>query len=94
MTGAWPKLLGGLVVWAAHFLTLYAIGEWGAERAAERWAVLGASLVALSAIGWLLLKVARDDRDTQFDRWRRSTSLLGIGLAAIAIIWQTLPAAF
>jgi hypothetical protein len=91
MKGGWFLLLGGLLVWAAHFLALYIIGEaLGASRAA-RVTIIALSLIAVAADGTIAYHISGRSAETGFERWRRSVVLIGAGLSAIAIVWQTLP---
>lgn len=94
MRGVWPRLLGGLIVWAAHFLTLYAIGEWGDDTVAARIGVAIATGIALG-LNLLLLRgvAARQVRD-KFEGWYASIARAALAISTIAIVWQGLPALF
>lgn len=89
---SWAILLGGLLVWAAHFFALYGIGEFAGASAGSRAYVLVLSALALFADGFLarrLLLIARAD---DFARWRTGVALGGIAVSALAVVWQALPA--
>ena len=88
---AWVVMLGGLGVWAVHFLGVYGLASLAdlSPNPAWRWTAIGMvfSLVCLVSL-WPLFAVAR----------RRSSSGLvgsigqaGALLAAIAVVWQSLP---
>lgn len=95
----WAYMLGGLVIWAIHFLGVYVIASVG-DVAAEpdhpvsRGAVGVFTLVCLIAAGWLTLNAA--------GRWRRggdemagfvsAITATGAGVAVVSILWQGLPA--
>ncbi len=89
----WRNLLGGLILWAAHFLAVYAIASlWpGTQRA--RILVAVATLLALAVGGWLSIKGLRQFRAATDDmnRWSWSLTLLGYALAGAAIVYQGLP---
>ncbi|MDO9367359.1 MAG: hypothetical protein Q7T68_02215 [Sphingopyxis sp.] len=89
---SWTILLGGLLVWAAHFFALYGIGEFAGASAASRDAVLLISALALAADGLLFRRLLRLPHDDEFGRWRTGVASGGLGLSALAIVWQTLPA--
>ena len=89
---SWVVLLGGLLVWAAHFFALYGIGEFSGASATSRFAILLLSALALLADGvlaWRLLPLPRAD---DFARWRAGVALGGVALSALAVVWQALPA--
>lgn len=90
----WALLLGGLLIWAADFFVIYAIAEFIGPRTIGR--VLAALAGALSLGGDVLIgiRAARLAAADDYDRWRRSTALLGIALSMIAIVWQRLPVLF
>lgn len=95
----WAYMLGGLIVWAIHFLGVYGIASI-ADTAADaahpmsRAAVGAFTLACLIAAGWLTLDAGR--------RWRRgggemagfmnAIAATGGGIAVVSILWQGLPA--
>ncbi len=89
---AWRSLLGGLVVWAAHFLTLYILGSVFGTSDTARLGVALATLVALAAIVALLVASRRSREADPVLRWMASLGTLAAGLAIVAIIWQAMPA--
>lgn len=88
----WLILLGGLLVWTAHFFALYGIGEFAGPSMASRLAVLLLSALALSADGLLARRLLPLPRSDEFGRWRAGVALGGLALSALAILWQALPA--
>jgi hypothetical protein len=93
--GRWAYLLGGLIVWAVHFVGVYAIASLAdlverAEAAPWRMGMLAFSgLCLLAEIGlfaWALRRLRQGEEAFQ-DR----LALLGAGLGGVAIAWQTLP---
>lgn len=91
----WRKLLGGLVLWAAHFFAVYIISSALPGTQTARILVLIATGLALAVASWLAFKAAYALRRATdgLDRWTISLSLLGYALAGAAIIYQGLPAA-
>lgn len=90
--GGWPTLLGGMLVWAAHFFALYAFGSIWGSSATARIATLAATALALAADALILVRILRQTPPDEFSRWTRSLGLTGCALAALAILWQALPA--
>lgn len=89
---SWLLLLGGLLVWAAHFFALYGIGEFSDGGVAARGAILLLGVVAILADGLLARRLLPLPREGDFARWRAGVALGGIMLSALAIFWQSLPA--
>lgn len=89
---SWTILLGGLLVWAAHFFMLYGIGEFAGATAGSRTSVLLTSALALLADGLLARRLLPLVRTDEFAHWRAGVALGGIALSALAVLWQTLPA--
>lgn len=87
--GSWLTMLGGLIVWAAHFFAVYAVGSVLPGTAAARVLTGLITLVCLTAAGLFLLRALRCPSGLA-----RSMGAAGGGLAAIGIVWQGLPALF
>ena len=92
----WAFLLGGLLVWAAHFFILYGIGSVFPDDPVASWLTIAATIAALAAnAGILWLLAARRLRpDDRLGRWGDGLAALGAGLSMIAVLWQGLPALF
>lgn len=89
----WILLLGGLLVWAAHFFSLYAVASIFPGLAIARilsLAVTGIALVADALIIWSVR--ARVNCDSSFEQWFWQTALAGAILSLIAVLWQGFPA--
>lgn len=89
---AWLLLLGGLIVWAAHFFGVYAVVL--VEAPAARLWILIVTLMCLAADGAILVAAlgpAREPADS-FAAWIRSAAAMGVGLSLVAIVWQAMPA--
>lgn len=95
----WVWMLGGLILWAIHFLGVYVIASIGdvvdrADALGWRMAGLGFSVVCAAAAAILIaLSLARlrrgeDDPDWRF---REHLAVLGAAIALVSIIWQALP---
>ncbi|MCF8709675.1 hypothetical protein [Rhizorhapis sp. SPR117] len=88
----WTCLLSGLIVWTVHFFTLYIIASVFLTTPLARILTLFVTLGCLAAVALLFKRVLRSDTLVPLDAWMRAVALCGIGLSAVAIIWQTLPA--
>lgn len=89
----WLLLLGGLLVWAAHFFLLYAIASIFPGQSIARTlsiTVTGIALVADALIIWHA--VARGGRDSGLEKWTWQVALAGGLLSFIAVLWQGIPA--
>lgn len=91
---AWALLLGGLLVWAAHFFTLYAIASIYLTSTLSRVLTLVATAVFLTADAGLLWWALRDLRRQadEFSRWLRLLAALIAAISLVAILWQGMPA--
>jgi len=93
--GKWAYLLGGLLVWAAHFFAVYIAASLFPGTQLAKWLVLAltiAALVALWLFSRLMLRASPADRGEDGDHWGTGLVRLGCGLAAVAIVYQGLPA--
>lgn len=89
----WAIMLGGLTVWALHFLAVYALASLAdlshpAQAPAWRAAGLVATGLSVAALGLILL-AARSSRNAS--GLARTLGPAGCGLSLIAVIWQSLP---
>lgn len=88
-------MLGGLIVWAAHFFLLYAFASiFPGTQLARRLTVLA---TAIALAGDLLIirhaaAAGREGGGDSFDRWTRRFARAGALLSLIAVLWQGLPA--
>lgn len=92
---AWLLLLSGLLVWAAHFFGLYIAASLFPGQGLARWLTGLLTLLALAVLAALLMPVARRARSSQDESlrvWLDRLTLLGGALAAVAILYQGLPA--
>jgi len=91
----WRNLLGGLILWAAHFVAVYGVASVWPGTQLARLLVLAATVLALALAGWLALQNLREFRTAtdELQRWLSSLALLGYGLAGAAIAYQGLPVA-
>ena len=93
-------LIGGLVIWAAHFIGLYLISSaadvwFSADAPASRLIALGFSVACLSAASSLAVCLWRRRRGfLGYEAWEGRVGLAGAMVAAIGIVWQTAPLAF
>ena len=91
----WRNLLGGLLLWTAHFFAVYIIASLLPGAPAAAILVLLVTAVILALTLWLLVRTVSAMRRASDDlqRWSSVLALLGYALAAIAVIYQGLPAA-
>lgn len=91
---AWLLLLGGLIVWAAQFFLLYAVGSIFLTTTTARLLTGAATVAAIAADVWLLSQARRAwVRATDgLQRWLDYCGGVLAGLSIIAVSWQGLPA--
>jgi len=88
-------MLGGLMVWAAHFFALYGVASLLPGRPEARWLVLAATLPAIAAEGLLLWKAMRGaNQPDSLERWTSQLGAAGAAISLIAVIWQGATALF
>ena len=93
----WLLLLGGLLVWAAHFFLLYAFASIFPGSDLARWLTLAATLAGLLANAAIIRTAISTRRALSSDDIRGWTSQVALPEAALsiaAIFWQGLPALF
>ena len=88
----WTFLLGGLIIWAAHFFALYIVASVFLTTMPARLLTLGVTLLCLGAAVLLVRGALRVRPADRVDAWMRSVALCGHGISAVAILWQALPA--
>lgn len=86
----WSILLGGMIVWTAHFFALYIIGSIFLATPLARWLAAAVTLICIAADVRLLFWI-RARRDTLFEGWAASVGLILAGLSLVAVVWQGLP---
>ncbi len=91
----WLSLLGGLILWMAHFFAVYAVASLWPGTQFARILVAAVTVLGLAVGGWLSVKGLRQYRAATDDvhRWSWSLALLGYALAGAAIAYQGLPSA-
>lgn len=92
---SWLLTLAGLLIWAAHFLTIYAAASVFPGTRIARWLTIGLTIIALGVLVLLIHRICRRARahaSTGPARWLDTLALLGAALAVVAIVYQTLPA--
>jgi len=95
----WAFLLGGMIVWAVHFLGLYALASLAdtvarADAAGWRMAMLAFSGLCAAAEAALFLWAMRrlvGGRDRPGAGFVEQLAAFGAGLGFIAVVWQALP---
>jgi hypothetical protein len=90
---AWRIMLGPFLIWAAHFVGLYALASLeavGDPSQAARWRLIGLMLsgACVLALGLGSLWILRRPAVTGL---QRRLGLVGGMLAGVAVVWQSLP---
>jgi hypothetical protein len=91
---AWAYMLGGLLVWTAHFFLLYGAASIFQTSDTTRWITAVVTFFCLAIAAWLAVKgwKGRQAEEDRFSRWSHwLASITGAG-AFIAVLWQGLPA--
>src|SRR3546814_6352997 len=79
----WALMLGGLLIWAAHFFALYGIGEFAGSSAGARATVAGLTILALGGVGIVAYRSRRRSTSDDFNGW---SVRLGQGAPAVKIV--------
>ena len=93
----WLYMLGGLIVWAGHFVGVYAIASIGdvvSAADAPTWRLIGlafSAVCAMLALALLIHALRRADHGNDTIDLANTLARLGALLALISVIWQTLP---
>jgi hypothetical protein len=90
----WLFLLGGPLIWSAHFSFIYLVASISVVATGEtnflaRALIIGSGIAAAAGCAVLFVS-SRDRRDES--AFFRAVSRAGAALAGVAVIWQTLPA--
>lgn len=93
---AWGWMMGGLIVWAIHFLGVYVISSVGdvvatADDPLWRMAALAFSGLCALASAALLWLAARRLRATRGPRFQDQMAAFGAAISFVAICWQAIP---
>jgi hypothetical protein len=90
----WGLLLGGMLVWTAHFFLLYGIVSIFPGTILARILSIAFTIPAIAACVWLIwhaMKVINSASD-EVDRWIARTGFGVALLSLVSVIWQGLPA--
>jgi len=96
----WLRMIGGLLIWAAHFIGLYLMSSaadvWSSSEApGPRWMGLVFSLGCLVALIAMAVWLGRGRRGgIGPEAWERRVGLTSALVAGIGVLWQTAPLAF
>lgn len=93
------SLAGAPLVWAAHFVVLYAVAGTLCQKLAApdailaaQWVTAVATVLALVAIGWVAWHSAARLRGDIDGRFMARVTLMLAALSALAVIFSALPA--
>jgi hypothetical protein len=99
--GRWLFALGGLILWAVHFLGVYliaSVADLSNQPDDPAWRATGLMFSGLCAVATLVVLVVAVRRlrlarapDARTPRFLEQLAALGAGAALIAVVWQTLP---
>jgi hypothetical protein len=90
----WLILLGGPILWTAHFFALYIIASLlPGTRTAAIFVIL-ATVIAITIAIWATLRAVRSLKVTadDFRRWSLCLSILATAISLVAIVYQGMPA--
>jgi hypothetical protein len=96
----WAFLVGGLPVWAAHFLGVYVLASVAdlrtlSEQPLWRGAHFAFSAICFATAAWIAIQAHRRSKvGDPSQRFAARLSTLGASLGLVAIFWQSLPALF
>lgn len=96
-TRKWILLLGGLLIWAAHFFLLYAFASIFPGSDTARWLTVAATVLGLGANGVIVrAAVSRHDEHSSDDleHWARQVAIPECVLSIAAVLWQGLTVLF
>lgn len=90
----WRHLLGGMLLWTAHFFAVYGIASLFPGTRLAALLVLVATVLALAVAGYLLTATLRRHgvEGDSLRRWSSKAGVILYALAGLAIIYQGLPA--
>lgn len=91
----WVFLLGGLIVWAVHFFTLYAAASIFLTSTIARiitLVVTAACLAADALLLWYTLPKLSTGIEDETNRWMVLIAALGAAISFVAVLWQGMPA--
>lgn len=92
---AWLILLSGLLIWTGHFFGVYIAASLFPGTGIAKWLTGLLTLIALAllvALGLSLWTRPPERSDDVLPHWLNRLTLLGGAVAAVAILYQGLPA--
>jgi hypothetical protein len=87
-------MLSGLILWAVHFFALYAIASIFLTTPLARALTLLLTSICIAFGALMFVRTLRGSAPTVLDAWIRAIALGGLGIAGVAMVWQSLPALF
>lgn len=90
----WAFMLSGLILWAVHFFALYAVASIFLTTPLARALTLLLTSICIAFGALMFVRTLRSSAPTVLDAWIRAIALGSLGIAGVAIVWQSLPALF
>jgi hypothetical protein len=93
----WWYMLGGLLIWAVHFVGVYAIASIGdvvAQADHPRWRMIGlgfSGVCVMVGLGLFIQALRRGRADDDVSALANVLAVSGAGIAVVAMIFQSLP---
>lgn len=93
---AWLIAFAGLLIWAGHFFALYFIASVFPGTSLARWLTGALTIIALGLLALVVRRIRRQTREAEIsaaESWIDGLACLGVAIAAVSIVLQSLPAA-
>ena len=90
----WRHLLGGMLLWTAHFFAVYGIASLFPGTRLAVLLVIGVTVLALAVAGYQFAATFRRQRAEEdgLKRWSSKGGAVLYALAGLAILYQGMPA--
>lgn len=92
MTDRWLMLLGPWCIWAAHFALIWTAASIFGTSTVAKATTAGLTAVGLALLGFAAVRIPKLLSSDPVDGWLRTLGYLSCAVAALAILWQTVPA--
>lgn len=92
---AWALMMGGLIVWAAHFFALYAVASIVPGTSLARILTIAVTVPALAvnaALLWFAAMQRMRVPAKDLSAWMSDLAAIGAALSFVFVLWQATPA--